>query len=531
MTRSAQLIAREQFEAALQAIREASKAILSLLGNPVAEAKDPQWFLQQMDNARQHLGSWGLVAKRLHINDAELSQFTLQLRHLQQLVPQYESGAEVSATALIAALRFVATLERVRLRQPLLHYNTELALSQPPQPRAARVQLRSLELTLTGLIREAWPDEVTLVNHLKLLFGANKVRRWLKFAKPGDILSGMQFSELAQLVVDKKEFAKHYAAHFPESGALSFLIEPRKSLLTFLDDVRLIRNHALGQQPLSPVQMTLLENYSAAITAPLQQHHVEGKTPVNPASFSACDDNELEAWFADAAQKHQAMSGDIFEIRDVIESPRHKPPRTREQREQLVVGVLWSAVGLVAVAIAVGGLHLVNQTRKPVAASQPVAYAAPVEPLDARESTPRQQLNRLGIAWDENHFRSAIDRDDDRIARLFLQAGMEWKVSWTEQALASKQHKVLDLLLSYRVQMNEPKPCRRMIANLGHALSQGQPFTAIRKTYLKAFCTTPAVVKRQASDAAQAQARAAATRDKSDEKWAAIQKAIYSEIN
>jgi len=108
---------------------------------------------------------------------------------------------------------------------------------------------------------------------------------------------------------------------------------------------------------------------------------------------------------------------------------------------------------------------------------------------------------------------------------------MEWKVSWTEQALASKQHKVLDLLLSYRVQMNEPKPCRRMIANLGHALSQGQPFTAIRKTYLKAFCTTPAVVKRQASDAAQAQARAAATRDKSDEKWAAIQKAIYSEIN
>lgn len=530
MTRSAQLIAREQFEAALQAIRQASKEILSLLGNPVAEAKDPQWFLQQMDNARQHLGSWGLVAKRLHINDAELSQFTLQLRHLQQLVPQYESGAEVSATALIAALRFVATLELVRLRQPLLHYSTDLALSQPPQPRAASVQLRGLELMLKSLIREAWPDEVTLVNHLKMLFGANKVRRWLKFAKPGDILSGMQFSELAQLLVDKKEFAKHYAAHFPESGALSFLIEPRKSLLTFLDDVRLIRNHALGQQPLSSVQMTLLENYYAAITSPVQQRYVQGKTQVHPGGFSACDDDELSAFFTDAEQKHQTMSGDIFEIRDAIDSPRHKPPRTREQREQLVVGVLWGAVGLVAIAIAVGGLHLVNQTRKPVAASPPAAYAAPVEPVEARESTPRQQLNRLGIAWDENHFRSAIDRDDDRIARLFLQAGMEWKVSWTEQALERKQHNVLDLLLGYRLQMNEPKPCRRMIASLGHALSQGQAFSSIRKSYLKAFCTTPAVVKRQGSDYAQAQARAAATGDKNDEKWAGIQKAIYNEI-
>ena len=531
MARSAQLIAREQFEAALQVIRQASQEILSLLGNPVSEAKDPQWFLQQMDNARQNIGSWGLVAKRLHINDAELSQFTLQLRHLQQLVPQYESGAEVSSAALIAALRFVATLELVRMRQPLLHYSTELALSQPPQPRDASVQLRGLELTLKALIREAWPDEVKLVNHLKILFGANKVRRWLKFAKPGDILSGMQFSELAQLIVDKKEFASHYADHFPPGSALSFLIEPRKTLQTFLDDVRLIRNHALNQQPLSSAHMTLLENYSAAITAPLQQRYVKGKTQVFPSGLSQCDDAELDAFFADAAQKHQAMSGDIFEIRDTIDSPRHKPPRTREQREQLVVGALWSVVGAVAVALAIGGLHLVSATHPPVQANPPAAYVAPQQPDEALENTPRQQLMRLGVSWDENHFRAAIDRDDDHIARLFLQAGMAWKVSWTEQALANEQNKVLGLLLSYRLQMNEPKPCRRMIAALGHALYQGSTLTDIRKSYLQAFCRTPPVVKRQANDYANALARARATGEKNDAKWAAIQKAIYEEIN
>lgn len=530
MTRSAQQIAREQFEAALQVIRQASKDILSLLGDPVTEAKDPQWFMQQMDNARRNLGSWGLVAKRLRINDAELSQFTLQLRHLQQQVPEYESGAEVSPTALIAALRFVATLELVRLHQPLLHYETELALSQPPQYPAARLQLRGLELTLKEMIRAAWPDELARVNHLKMLFGANNVRRWLRFAQPGDVLSGMQFSELAQLLVDKKEFAKHYADHFAPSGALSYLIDPRKTLLTFLDDVRLIRNHALTQPSLSSVQMTLLENYYAAITAPIQHHYAQGKTPVHPAALSACDNAELDAFFIDAARKHQAMSGDIFEIRDVIDSPRRKTPRTREQRQQLVVSVLWGAVGIAAVAITLGGFHLANSTRKPVAPRAAAAYVAPPERDAAYDATPRQQLNRMGIAWDESHFRSAIDRDDERIARLFLQAGMEWKASWTEQALEHKQHKVLDLLLSYRLQMNEPKPCRRMIAALSHALAQGQSFTSLRRSYLKAFCATPAVVKRQARDYAQARARANATDDKNDQKWADIQKSIYNVI-
>lgn len=531
MARSAQLIAREQFEAALLVIREASKEILSLLGDPVAEAKDPQWFLQQLETARLNIGSWGLVAKRMHISDAELSQFSVQLRHLQQLVPQYEGGAEVSSTALIAALRFVSTLELIRLRQPLLHYSTELVLTQPPQQRDANLQLRGLELTLKGLIREAWPDEVKLVDHLKLLFGANKVRRWLKFAKPGDILSGMQFSELAQLLVDKKEFAGHYASLFPESGALSFLIEPRKTLQTFLDDVRLIRNHVLNQQPLTTVQMSLLENYSAAITTPVQQRYVKGKTQVYPAGLSECDDAQLNAFFAEAEQKYRNMSGDMFEIRDVIDSPRHKAPRTREEREKLVAGTLWGAVGIVSIAIAIAGLHLISKTSKPAVASPPAAYVAPSEPAEVRENSPRQQLRRLGILWDESHFRSAIDRNDDHIARLFLQAGMTWKVSWTEQAMEKEQHDVLDLLLSYRLQMNELKPCRRMISTMSHALAQGQALTSIRKSYLKAFCMRPPVVQRQESDYTQALARARSTGDKRDEKWAAIQKSIYDEIN
>ncbi|KJJ05449.1 hypothetical protein UP03_12265, partial [Enterobacter hormaechei] len=51
---------------------------------------------------------------------AEMTAFTLQLRLLQQRVPQYESGQDVSENQLIAAMRFVTSLEYLRLQQPLL---------------------------------------------------------------------------------------------------------------------------------------------------------------------------------------------------------------------------------------------------------------------------------------------------------------------------------------------------------------------------------------------------------------------------
>lgn len=46
-----------------------------------------------------------------------------------------------------------------------------------------------------------------LNNHLKTLFNADRVRRWLKLGEINDILSGMMFSELAQMLVDKKSSA------------------------------------------------------------------------------------------------------------------------------------------------------------------------------------------------------------------------------------------------------------------------------------------------------------------------------------
>jgi hypothetical protein len=156
MTLSTSHHIREQFEHCLAVIRQASVEILLLLNVHASEGKDPRWFLEQLDSARLALGGWGAVAKKLNLNDAEMSEFTLQLRLLQQRVPQYESGQDVSENQLIAAMRFVTALEHLRLQQPLLTYSTELGQAAIQQQQAHK-QVRAIELMIKGLSSRPGP--------------------------------------------------------------------------------------------------------------------------------------------------------------------------------------------------------------------------------------------------------------------------------------------------------------------------------------------------------------------------------------
>jgi len=519
---------REQFERCLAVIRQASVEILLLLNVHVSEAKDPCWFLEQLDNARLAWGGWTAVAKQFHLNDAEMSAFTLQLRLLKQRVPQYESGQDVSDNQLIVAMRFVTALEHLRLQQPLLTYSTELATGSELQQQQAHKQVRAIELMLKGLIQQAWPDQVRLNNHLKTLFNADRVRRWLKLGEIHDVLSGMLFSELAQLLVDKKEFSRYYASLFNDSSMLTLMVDPRKTLQIFLDDIRQIRNSITVQQTLSSAQIQLLDSYYSQITRPIQRAFEEGRTRINPTGFMAVDASELHTFWKNAQKMDRVTGSDLFEVRDTIEKPTQRAARTPEQREQLISGMLWAAVAVMVIVIVVGGVWLVTSGKPQPAV---VNAAEPAQPQEMRETpSSRETLTRMGVTWDENNFRSAINRNDTRVALLFLQGGMDWKLSWTEEAMSADYDDVLELLLRYRNRMVEEKPCRRFINTLSHAMSNGEALTSARKQYLKAFCTVPAVVKRQQHEADMATRRAKAQPDATSKKWQTIQSAIYEVI-
>ena len=519
---------REQFEHCLGIIRQASVEILLLLKVHVSEGKDPRWFLEQLDNARLGLGGWAAVAKRLHLNDAEMSNFTLQLRLLQQRVPQYESGQDVSDNQLIAATRFVTALEHVRQQQPLLTYSTELAPADEAQQLQAQKQVRAVEMMLKALVLKAWPDPTRLNNHLKTLFSADQVRRWLRQGERNDVLSGMKFSELALMVVDKKEFSRYYAALFSDQHHLTLLVEPRKTLQTFLDDIRQIRNTLLAGEALTPAQIVLMDSYYDQIASPVQRAFEQGRTRVNPAALLAVETNDLHRFWEHAQQKNKAAGGDSDEIGENIDKPQRRAERTPEQRDQLISGLLWGAVWVMVLAMLAGGVWLFVGDSQPRAAEVVVQTQQPEDMRDTPSS--RDTLTRMGITWDENNFRSAIDRNDARVVQLFLKGGMDWKVSWTEQAHSAGNVAVLEMLMRYRLQMTEQKPCRRFITTLSHAMSSGEKLTSTRKTWLQAFCTVPAVVARQRYEVEQATRRAQAQPDASSKKWQGIQTEIYEVI-
>ncbi|OAT15582.1 putative inner membrane protein [Buttiauxella noackiae ATCC 51607] len=541
MTSAAQLLMREKFETCLSVIRQASLQILPLLTIKASEGKDPQWFFQQLEQARLALGSWMAVAKRLNLNDAEISHFTLLLRHLQQLVPQYESGQEVSHNQLIAALRFVSYLELVRAKQPLLGYSTEIENNDNSQQHKATRQMRALELMLKGLVDQSYASQSQLVHKLKKQFGADCVRRWLKNGERGDVLSGMRFSELALMVVDKKEYANHYAGLFQHSSHLSLLIDQRKTLQTFLNDVREIRNDLVQQQPLTSVQLTLLDSYYQESSDTIQRAFDEGRTKVNPAMLLAADDSQLQAWLMQAQKKYQATGRDTEEVRDAIERPELRNTKRKQDSGETLLMLMWCVAGVAVISAAIFGMYFLSDvTNKPAAAKNTPFKVTMIDSLPETESA-REKLADIGITWDEGNLRSAIERGDTTVVRLFMQGGMNWKIYFTETALAGDYRDALNTLLQYRSQMDEDRPCRRMIRTMSQAMHDGQSLTSLRKQFLKTFCSAPDAIKRQKEELERALLRKAAGQKRQDgakdqgiqaevvsPDEARIQQAIYS---
>jgi hypothetical protein len=518
----------DQFEHCLGVIRQAASEILSLLNVHGADAKDPRWFLEQLEQARLNLGGWANVARRLNLNDAQISDFTLQLRHLQQVLPVYERGQAVTDNQMIAALRFVAALEFVRQQQPRLKFDSLPGEDGDMHQEQAQRQLRALTLTLKALISQAFPDATRLNDSLKLQFGADSVRRWLANSDAGDILSGMLFSDVALLIVDKKAFARHYSTLFNAASALTFLAEQRVTLHAFLEDCRVMRNAVLAHRPLTTTEMVLLDNYLRQIASPVQRAFEQGRTRVNPASFMAVDSNELHHFWENARSKDRALGGDVSPVRENIEPPKKQAVRSPEERDQVISTVLWCSVGVALLGMAFAALWMFNNVAPAESTAQ--ASEALVEAPEREIPSPREKLANRGISWDINSLRAAIDRNDTQVTMLFLQGGMTWQLAWTEQAQSFRADEVLELLLRYRLQMDEPKPCRRFISTLSHAMVNGESLTSVRKDYLQAFCATPAVVERQRYNVSQAKRRADATPDAQNKKWLTIQSAIYSAI-
>lgn len=107
----------------------------------------------------------------------------------------------------------------------------------------------------------------------------------------------------------------------------------------------------------------------------------------------------LHAFWENAQKMDRITGGDLFEVRDTIEKPTQRAPRSPEQREQLISGALWGAVGVMVIAIVVGGFWLVTSSKP----QQATARAAEPSPPQEMRETPssRETLTRMGVTRDE----------------------------------------------------------------------------------------------------------------------------------
>ena len=216
-------------------------------------------------------------------------------------------------------------------------------------------------------------------------------------------------------------------------------------------------------------------------------------------------------------------------IRDNIEPPAKRAARNREEREVMLSGALWGAVGVMVLLMVIGAFWMFTSGLS-VPKTRGGGITVPIAE-DRHRTSPKEELSNMGIPRDENNFRSAIDRNDTKVVSMFLRTGMNWKLSWTEQAMAADYNEVLDMLLRYRLQMDENRPCRRFITTLSHEMQTGKKLTSTAKNYLRAFCTLDPVVERQRYEMEQAQLRYKADPSDENRKLSDIQSAIYDVID
>lgn len=86
---------------------------------------------------------------------------------------------------------------------------------------------------------------------------------------------------------------------------LTLFVEPRLTLRMFLDDCRLARNGVIAQQPLTSVQLMLLDCQYRQITHPVQRAFAERRTRVNPASYLESDETTVRQFWEMAKQKDE----------------------------------------------------------------------------------------------------------------------------------------------------------------------------------------------------------------------------------
>ena len=300
------------------------------------------------------------VAAALGLEEAELSLFDAALRDVERTRAAGDDP-QSQRNAVIAGVRLLSWLETIQQRTPELDLDT-VEIDALVSEDVGRKQVRALELIVRSLITESYGDQEALLARLRDALNEKVVAKWQAGADAGDILSGCTFSELAGLFVSKEEFAR-YETLYEDSPFLTLLKQRRKTIQSFLDDVRRIRNALAHNKRITNTQLSLLDLYYEEVVSPVQTAHDQGETKVDPAAYLDASREDLDGWFGGLQADVQSVRDDLGELRtDVMASLGALAEDTAEIKET-TRGVNRKLVGVaIGVAVLIGlGVFLALQ--------------------------------------------------------------------------------------------------------------------------------------------------------------------------
>lgn len=305
--------------AARALVTRALRRLLAHLGAGLPAAPEPAegalpdlaraWFRLKAERGGAAVGA------ALGLSESDLAAFEAALRDGERTSRRLQepgAGPAERRNALLADVRLLGWLEGLAPRVP--GGLVDGALPAPGSEEVGRKQVRALELIVRSLITESYVGQEALLQRLRQAFSEAAARAVAAKADPGDVLSGLTFSELAALFVSREEFAR-YEGLYADTPFLTLLRERRRTIQAFLDDVRRIRNHLAHNKRVTDTQLTLLDLYYEEIAGPVQTAFDQGRTRVDPGAHLEARREDLERFAARLTEDVQAVRDDLGALR------------------------------------------------------------------------------------------------------------------------------------------------------------------------------------------------------------------------
>ena len=345
--------------------KQALNALNAFLDEKADGAETAKAAVDQYNKLKGTLGS-SAIASKLGLKEVELPFFESAVRDAgRRLDVAKNADGTILRNASIAAFRFLSWVETLRSNGADIQMPD--GIDAIINEDMGRKQIRALELIIRSLIDERFGSQESLESQLKSLFNPAVVDKWKQTGDAGDLLSGATFSELSSLFINKQEYP-NYEKLYGETAFLNYLRDRRKTIQSFLDDIRRVRNTLAHNKVVTNTQLSLLALYYEELIAPIQDAYDEGETKVNPSIYIDVSKEDLDAYFSDLREDIEGVKDDIADFRASVEgalgliSEDTKELKQTAEKVKSRTGLI--AAGIVVLLVGVGALYFITSGTK-----------------------------------------------------------------------------------------------------------------------------------------------------------------------